>query len=570
MKRLVRVFAILLTIAVGAALLGYALRAGSPATLGGVQVLRLELSGDLEESAPSTGFTLPGLKPPASFATVYTALVAARTDPRVKGLELRIDDPDFGLAKAQELRDLLSGLEAKGKPVRCYMDSAGEGSNGTLDYYVASACGHLTLSPAGEVNLLGLNLDSSFLRGALEKLKIDATYAHAGKYKSAPETFTEYAFSPAAREALEALLDSEFAQLVSGIATARKLPGDHVRELIDRAPLNAETALAEKLVDALGYPDEFRAAAETALGSSPRRVDLADYRPPSTLGGRRVAVVFASGTIVRGHGGEQPWSQERFVGSDGLAETLDTLADDDGVDAVVLRVDSPGGSALASDLIQRQVVRLQEKKPVVVSMADLAASGGYYIAARAKKIVAEPATLTGSIGVFAGKISTRRFQQDWLGISHDSLHRGANADFYGSLDPLDAEQSARFAAGVEHTYQRFLSVVSAGRSMPREAVDGVAQGRVWTGADALKAGLVDELGGLERAIGLAGELAGFAKGEAVALEFRPEAPSLFEALLGRRQASLPRSLTGLLETLSPRPNQALELPAEFARLSRPF
>jgi protease-4 len=569
-KRLVWVFAILLAIAFGAALLGYALRAGSPAALGGAQVLRLELSGDLEEAAPVTGFTLPGFERPLSFATVYTALIAARTDARIKGLEVSIDDPDFGLAKAQELRDLLASLEAHGKPVRCYMDSAGEGSNGTLDYYLASACGHLTLSPAGEVNLLGLFLDSSFLRGALEKLKIEATYAHAGKYKSAPETFTEYAFSPSAREALDALLDSEFAQLVAGVATARKLPAEQVRALIDRAPLTAETALTEKLVDALAYPDEFRAANLAVFGAAPRVVDLADYDPPSTLGGRRVAVMFAAGTIVRGRGGEQPWTRERYVGSQSLAEALAAVAEDDGVDAVVLRVDSPGGSALASDLIQRQIVKLQEKKPVVVSMADLAASGGYYIAARAKKIVAEPATLTGSIGVFAGKISTRRFQQELLGVSHDSLQRGANADFYGGLDPLDADQSARFSAAVEHTYQRFLSVVSTGRAMPREAVDGVAQGRVWTGEDALKAGLVDELGGLERAIELAGELAGFGKGEAVALEFKPDAPSLFEALFSRREAALPSSLTGLLEALAPRPTQALELPAEFARLSRPF
>jgi protease-4 len=572
-KRLLWVAAGLIALAVVSALLAFALRGGTALReVGGRVALRLDLHGDLSEEAPARGLSLPGLTRPRSFAAVYSALLSARSDTRVRGLLVRIGDPDFGLAKAQELRDLFLALGASGKPVRCYADSIGEGRNGTLAYYLATGCGHLTLAPPGELNLLGLYLDGSFLRGTLEKLKVTATYAHAGKYKSAPEAFTEYGFSDAAREALAAVLDSEFAQLVAGVAAARKLDPAAVRSLIDRAPFDADAALRERLVDALAYRDQFETAAETALGvDRDHVVDLEQYRPPSALGGARIAVVFAAGTIVRGQGGEQPWTSERYVGAETLTETLESLAEDDSIGAVVLRIDSPGGSALASDLIQREIVKLEEKKPVVVSMADLAASGGYYIAARAQKIVAEPATLTGSIGVFAGKFSTRHFQQDWLGVSHDSLKRGANADFYGSLDPLDAAQAAHFEAGVERTYERFLAVVASGRAMPRDIVDGVAQGRVWTGEDAQKAGLVDELGGLERAVDRAAELAGFRKNARVTLEWRPEPASLFQLLLGRRQmVALPQALSGLLETLAPRPTETLELPAEFVRLSRPF
>ena len=342
--------------------------------------------------------------------------------------------------------------------------------------------------------MIGLFSDSSFLRGTLEKLKVDATYAHAGKYKSAPEAFTEYGFSPPAREAIAALLDGEFEQLVKGIAEGRKLAPEDVRQLIDQAPLSAEAALDHKLVDALMYPDEFQTATDAALASAPSYVDLERYNAPQGSARGQVAVVFAAGTIVRGGGGEQPWTQELYVGSDSLSETLESLAEDTSVDAVVLRIDSPGGSALASDLIQRRVAKLQEAKPVVVSMSDLAASGGYYIAAPAKKIVAQPGTLTGSIGVFAGKFSTRRFQEDWLGIRHETLQRGANADYFSTLDPMRPEQAERFSRGVERTYARFVKVVATGRRMTTEAVDAVAQGRVWTGEAARQAGLVDELG----------------------------------------------------------------------------
>ena len=571
MKRLLIVFAVLVAIAIGSALLGVLISSsGKPAALCGNEVLRFTVAGDLREQAPSSGLRLPGFSTPTSYAAIYTALLAARTDPTVKGLRLDIQDASFGLAKAQELRELFAALKKSGKFVRCYMDSAGEGSNGTLEYYLASACSHISLAPPGEVNLIGLYVDSAFLRGALEKLKIDATYAHAGKYKSAPEAFTEYGFSPAAREAMDTLLDSEFSQIVRGIAADRGISEDTVRSLVDRAPFDAKTALDAKLVDALAYPDEFQAAIEEAAGGDVRYVDLEEYRRSTSTSGHHVAVVFAAGTIVRGSGGEQPWSQESFVGADDLSRTLAEVADDDDVSAVVLRIDSPGGSALASDLIQREVARLRDRKPVVVSMSDLAASGGYYIAARAQKIVALPATLTGSIGVFAGKFSSRRFQQDWLGISHDTLKRGANADYYSALDPFNDDQNGRFTSGVERTYDRFVGVVSAGRKMSRDAVDAVAQGRVWTGEDALRAGLVDELGGLERAVALAGELAGLPNGTSPELEFLPAAPTLLETLFGHRPTAASLSLDQILHALAPRAAQALELPPEISRLSRPF
>ena len=286
--------------------------------------------------------------------------------------------------------------------------------------------------------------------------------------------------------------------------------------------------------------------------------------------GRKLAVVFAEGTVVRGKGGVQPWTDEAFLGAADLGELLRKLAEDDGIAAVVLRVNSPGGSALASDLILREVEKLEEKKPVVVSMSDLAASGGYYIAAKATKIVAEGGTLTGSIGVVGGKLVTRRFQEELLGITHDPLQRGRNADLYSSLAGFTAEQAALYEEQMRRVYDTFLGHVAAGRGMERDEVAAVAEGRVWTGADAHRLGLVDELGGLDRALELAREAAKLEPGARYQVVYFPEAPGLLEVLLGRREPALPAELRSWIGLLLPRAPGVLELPRELQILARPF
>ncbi len=571
MKKLVAVFLVLVAVAVAAAGAGILLSRGGR-SLGGPTVLVWRLDRTILEQAPTSGFPFAAGATLDSMAQLYPALRAARADDGVKGLAVYIQGADFGLAKAQEFRRQLAALRQAGKFVECYLETAGEGSNGTLAYYLASACERIHLAPAGDLNLLGLFADSVFLRGALEKLKIDPAFSSVGRYKSAVESFTQTEHSPEAEEAMNAVLDGFYGQLVAGIAAARRLPPAEVRRLIDGAPYSAPEALRLKLIDALAYPDQFRDRIEERAGGEPRLVRLQDYGGRGNpFAGKTIAVVFALGTIVRGHGGIEPWTQEVFLGAESLAEILSDLADDGGVAAVVLRVDSPGGSALASDLILRQVELLAREKPVVVSMSDVAASGGYYIAAKAHKIVAEPATLTGSIGVFGGKLVTRRLQEEHLGVTHDTLKRGANADIYTTLAPFSAAQQARVDAGMRRVYDTFVGHVARGRKLSPREVEAVAQGRVWTGEEARRRRLVDELGGFDRALELARAEAGIAAGAAVRLAFYPEPASFWDLLFdGEEEPLLPSSLVRLLRALDPPAAGALELPREIARLARPF
>ncbi len=505
-----------------------------------------------------------------SMAELYPAFRAARADAAVRGIAVYVEGADMGLAKAEELRRQLRGLRAAGKFVECYMDTVGEGGNGTLDYFLASACDHIQMSPAGNLNLLGMLIDSRFLRGALDKLKIDPDFNHIGEYKSAAETFTETQYTPAAARALNAVLDSLYGQIVDGVAESRRLTPEAVRGAIDAAPYTAVEAKAKGLVDRIGYADEFRDRIRRLAGGRPHLVRLESYDGGRGLSGRRLAVIFAEGEIRRGRATAGPFSSSSSIGSEDLAETLHQVAEDDGIPAVVLRVDSPGGSALASDLILHEVERLQRRKPVIVSMSDYAASGGYYIAARANRIVAEAATLTGSIGVVGGKFATRRFEHDILGITHDQLKRGANADLYGSTDTYTPAQTAQVERLMGQVYDLFVGHVAAGRHMTRQAVDAIAGGRVWTGADAKPIGLVDEIGGLDRAIELARQAAGIPADAAIGLEFYPHPRSWLEMFRDRRDSPLPEALVQLVRALENRSPELLELPPGERRLAQPF
>ena len=546
---------------------------GGGPLVGGDRVLTLELDGTLADYASDVPFRLPGGAAETTLAAIWRGLDAARADDGVKGLAVRIGDLDCGLAKAEELRRQLAETAAAGKFVACYLDTAGEGSNGTLEYFVASACTTLSLAPAGELNLLGLWSDGLFLRGALDKLGVEPSYLTAGKFKSAAEIYTERAHSAPAREALDAVLDGYFRQLVDGIAASRHLEPAAVSALVDRAPLAADDALAAHLVDALEYPDQFETHLRGLGGAGAPREPLVDYAARhrgESYFGHHVVVLFVAGTIVRGAGGVDAWSGASYIGSRSLSEELRRLTDDDDVAAVVLRIDSPGGSALASDLILRRVELLAARKPVVVSMSDLAASGGYYIAARASRIVAEAGTLTGSIGVVTGKLATARFQQDKLGITHDVLARGAHAGIYSPLTPFDETQRALVAARVEDVYGRFVAAVAAGRALPVERVRELAQGRVWTGEDARARGLVDELGGLDAAVAAARSAAGLAA-DAGSVELRPRPRTFFDWLAPARPSPFAAELVRLARAAAAtRAPLELELPPEVARLARPF
>jgi protease IV len=568
MKKLLWIFAVLMALAVLSTAAGILVGRRGGATGGdGATVLVWRIVGPvLEQEAPRLPFT--DAVEPGSIAQLYPAFRAARQDAGVRGLVVYIQAADFGLAKGQELRRQLLALRRAGKFVECYLETAGEGSNGTLEFYVATACERIHLAPAGDLNLLGLAAENRFLRGTLEKLKIDPEFHRVGRYKSAVETYTEKQFSAESAEAIAAVLDSYFSQIVAAIAEARHKSEAEVRRMIDHAPYSAAEAVRLGLVDQLSYPDQFRDHVQERLGRRPTYLKIEDYHPAPALAAKRIAVVFALGTIVRGPGGSSPWSEEVFLGSDDMAALLRDIGEDDAVAAVVLRIDSPGGSALASDFILRDIEELQRKKPVVVSMSDTAASGGYYIAAKASRIVAEPATLTGSIGVFGGKFVTRRFEEEVLGMSHDTQKRGANADIYSSLQPASPEQDAHLQRLMDRTYALFIGHVAAGRKMSRQQVEGVASGRVWTGAAAQKIGLVDDLGGLDKALDVARQEVGIQPGETLGLVFYPEPPSWLDLFVERREPRLPAALAAVVKTLETGPPRLLELPPELARLAR--
>lgn len=574
MKKLLLIFVFLMAVAVFATVAG--IRAGRGNRGGGgdrdgdsgtVLVWRVE-GPVLEQKEPRLPFS--GGAEPGSIAELYPAFRAAARDAGVKGLAVYIQSAEFGLAKAQELRRQMLALRHAGKWVECYLETAGEGSNGTLEYYLATACERIHLAPAGDLNLIGLNVESRFLRGTFDKLKIEPEFNRVGRYKSAAETYTETRYTPDSEEAIAAVLDGYYSQIVSAVAEARHKSGAEVRALIDAAPYSAQEALERGLVDQISYPDQFRERLEKRLGEKPGYLGIEEYQPAPALAARHVAVVFALGTIVRGSGGTAPWTEETYMGSDDMASLLRDMAEDRSISAVVLRVDSPGGSPLASDFILREVEKLKEKKPVIVSMSDMAASGGYYIAVKGTRIVAEPATLTGSIGVFGGKFVTRRFEEEILGLGHDSQRRGANAGIYSSLDPYSPEQDARVQRLMDRAYATFVRHVAAGRGMNPQAVEAVASGRVWTGAAAQKIGLVDELGGLDRAVELARKEAKIGAGETVAIDFYPAPPSWLDLLFEKRDPRLPAALADVVKTLETNPPRLLQLPPEVARLARPF
>jgi protease-4 len=533
-------------------------------------MLRLTLNQPLADYSPTPEVPFFGYETSPSLVDVYQALHAARSDVRVKGLVVHIQRAAFGLAQAEEIRRQIRAVADSGKVVECYLETAGEGVNGTLAYYVATACPTITLAPAGELNVVGLFLDASFLRGTLDKLKIEPEFEHVGAYKSAAESYTEYQHSSSARQALSSLLDDLYAQVVGDMAAGRQLEEARIRRLIDGAPYSAAEALELQLVDRLAYPDQFEEALRETLETAWRWLEIDDYDLPSRLlGSSKIAIAFAQGTIVRGRSGVDPWTRQRYIGSDNFGKVLEGLIEDDSIAAVILRVDSPGGSAQASDLLLRQVERLAAVKPVVVSMSSLAASGGYYISAKAQHIVAEATTLTGSIGVVAGRLVTGRFQEELLGISHDTLQRGANADFFSSLESFDPTQRQRFITMMSGVYDTFLDHVANGRGMEVEAVDAVAQGRVWTGHSALGIGLIDEIGGFDAALAAAAEAAGVVVGD-TRLVLYPRPPTLFEFLTGEGGSNLLLQWMqrGLLARFEAPPG--LQMAPEIARLARPF
>jgi protease-4 len=496
-------------------------------------VLSLNLSEGLSDTAPREGLAalLGDLKP--TLRDVLDAIERAGNDPRVKGVFARVGGDDVPTAQAQELRDAIAALRAKGKFAIAYADTIGEFGAGTHAYYLAAGFDEIWLQPQGVVGLSGLRTEAPFFRGVLDKLGIVPSFDHRSEYKTAMNMITEHQMNAPHREETEAILSSVFGQIVHGVAHDRKIDEAQVRALVDRGLLLPDEALQAHLIDHLGYRDEAEAAAKARAGKEAQLVTTLSYldragRPHEK--GPTIALIYGTGLIQRGTSTSNPFSESGLMGADTVSRAFDKAAGDGDVRAILFRVDSPGGSAVASETIWRAVQRAHERgKPVIVSMGAVAGSGGYYVAAPADKIVAEPATLTGSIGVLAGKFVLSGLW-DKLGVSWDTVNEGANVDMFSTLQDFSPPERQRFEAFLDAAYGTFKDRVARGRNLGEDAIESVAKGRVWTGEDAKAHGLVDELGGFSTALRLAKQAAKIGDDEDVTLKLYPRAETVGEAL----------------------------------------
>ncbi|HVM78558.1 MAG TPA: signal peptide peptidase SppA [Stellaceae bacterium] len=495
-------------------------------------VLTLNLDRALSDGPASESLSGFLGEPQPSLRDVLDALERATDDPRVKGLFVRLGGDEIGAAQVQELRDAIAAFRAKGKFAIAYADSFGEFGPGNHAYYLAAACDQIWLQPQGLVGLTGLRAESPFFRGTLDKLDVVPSFDHRSEYKTAMNMITETGMTAPQREETEALLRSVFEQMIRAIAHDRKLEEAKVREIIDRGPLLTQEALDAHIVDKVGYRDQAESEARDRAGSGAELLTALAYlgragRPHRS--GPVVAVIYGTGLIQRGGGGG-PFSGSGIMGADAVARAFDQAALDPAVKAILFRIDSPGGSVVASETIWRAVLRARERgKPVVVSMGDVAGSGGYYIAAPADKIVAEPATLTGSIGVVAGKFVTAGFWK-LIGVSWGSVSTSASASMFSTLDDFTPAQHARFESFLDAIYADFKDRVAKGRKMDPAAVEAVAKGRIWTGEQAKERGLVDALGGFATALALAKEAARIPADQDVTLKQVPPPETLTDVL----------------------------------------
>jgi protease-4 len=498
------------------------------------------------------------------------ALHEAADDRHVVGLIAKVGGM-WPWGTMQELRRGVQTFAASGKPTLAWVETFGElGSRGMSAYVLATAFGELWLQPGGEIGLLGVGIETTFVRGTLDRLGIEPQFEQRYEYKNAADVLMRKEFTAAHREALERLAESVFSDAVETIADARGLTSDQVRELVNTGPRTASEAQAAGLVDRLGYRDQAYDAMRARTGGKPELLFADRWRPHRKLAPpphRRghVAFVDVRGAIATGRTRRGPMGRQ--AGSDTLSAQLRAAHDNDRARAVVMRVESPGGSAVASEVIWREVWRLREAdKPVIVSMGDVAASGGYYIACPAEVIVALPATLTGSIGVLGGKLVVDSLLER-LGVSTGTVQQGAHALMYSARRSFSEDERARFAATVDAIYDDFVGKVAEGRQRPVADIEAVARGRVWTGRDAIEVGLVDELGGLRDAVRIARERANLPEDAPVlgAVRIPPLArlsrPRNSEDPRTWVRTALPWAVTGTIKDLTDMAT-ALGLPAD--------
>jgi len=554
----------------------FAARSMDSTTVADNSVLVLSVSGSLPDYVPEEPLAKAfGIKQQQSFSALLTQLRKAKVDNRIGAVMLDIDFPAMGWGKADEFREAVKEFKTSGKPVYAYMEI---GTN--REYYLATAADKIFLPPSGDIYINGFAAEAMFYKGSLDKLGIEADVIQIGpKYKNAPDQYTKKEMGEGQREVINAILDEYYSRFTAAIAESRKKSVEDIAGVIDNAPYNANQAKSLGLIDDTFYREQVDNDLKAKLGykvdDKLRTIKGGDYREiaSDSLGlnnGEKVAVIYASGAINIGPSSSGPLGGE-MVGSDTLVEAINDAATDKSIKAIVLRVDSPGGSALASDLMWYALENAKAKKPVVVSMADVAASGGYYIACNANKIVAEPSTITGSIGVFMGKPVVKGLY-DWLGITNEFVMRGKNSGIFRETEKWTPEERAKMEAQTNSIYfDNFVPKVAKGRNKSAEEVNTLAQGRVWTGTQAKANGLIDEFGGLEKAVSIAKDLAGLPADKDVKRIVFPAPRPFLESYFGNDTSSQTKeqqAQTALLESLPADIRRSFRFAALFDRMQR--
>jgi protease-4 len=536
--------------------------------------LVLRPGGELQEIVPDDVVGQVFGRDSTTVRAFVDSLDKAKRDPRIRSVLLMpssLSLPYWG--KVQELRDALLDFRTSGKTVIAFLEYGGD-----REYYLASAADRVYLMPTSPLDLTGVASYEIFLRGTLDKIGAVPDFLHIGDYKTAVNQMTETGFTPAHREMSESLNRDQFEQLVRGVAESRNKTEDEVRALIDQGPFLPEEALRLGLVDDLAYEDQLDdRAPELRDGErEARRIEGREYRRvrPESVGFRprsRIAVLYVVGTIVSGRSAFDPINGP-VVGSDTVVEQIRQVREDDSIRAIVLRVDSPGGSSIASDVIWRELMITREddpSRPLVTSMSDLAASGGYYIGMAGDVIVAQPATLTGSIGIYTGKIALGG-AMDKIGVTTETVQSGANADMYSPFEPFSPAHRARLQEYMQGFYDNFVEKAAASRRTTPEQMEALAQGRVWTGRQARERGLVDALGGLDTAVRIAKQRANIDADEDVELVVYPPRRSLYEALTEQFGAGSAPSWGALVGRAEQRALAALTAPARLFRRGEPL
>ena len=505
----------------------------------GVKYVVCELTGPVKEKADLYSFIYPRYYTVKEYLDLFAR---AKTDADVRGIILEVGFPELGWAKMQQLRRAIADFRESGKKVHAFLEVESLGG-----YLVASACDQIVLAPSGMLLIVGLRADIYYLKDLLSKLGIEADMLHIGKYKTGAETLARSSMSEEMREVFNSLLDELYDQMAMMIGEGRNLTPERVKAIVDQGPFTPTEAGSNNLIDVVGYKDDFLQDLETSYG---QKIELVrDYgkakpameqvsffniftlfqkpeRAAPEVGKKKIALVYAVGPVLPGSGEDYPFA-ENLIAADDLISDLQECQKDEQIKAIVMRVDSPGGSALASDLIWKAVNEVKKEKPVVVSMSDVAGSGGYYISMAANKIVAEPGTITGAIGVIGGKFILGELY-DKIGVNKESISRGQRSHLFSETSRFTDDERQVMRKLLRHIYDMFVAKAAESRNMSVAEMDEVAQGRPWLGTQAKARGLVDEIGGLQTAMEIARELAHIAKDEEISVVVYPKQLGLFE------------------------------------------